>query len=76
MKRSDAVRMLCAIINTQTHRTVDNFSGDYMCTLEEAAVVLKKLEELGMSPPPHSKALLANGLEVRLMDWESEDETK
>lgn len=58
MKRSDMVRLLCAIINVQTHKTIDKFSGDYMCTLEEADIVLKKIEELGMAPPPVASVTL------------------
>ncbi len=55
MKRSEMVRMLCAIINLNTHKTIDEFSGDYLCTLEEASIVLKKLENLGMLPPDQNK---------------------
>ena len=52
MKRSDAVRLLTAFINLNTHKTIDEFSGDYMCSLEEGSKVLSFLEKQGILPPP------------------------
>lgn len=45
------IRLLTAVINLHTHKTIDAFSGDYLCTLEEGETVLNFLEKQGMAPP-------------------------
>lgn len=51
MKRSEMVRLLTAYCNLNTFKTVDEFSGDYLMTLEEGESLLSFLEERGMLPP-------------------------
>lgn len=79
MKRSE---MLTQIKDELKHELWGYFSknSEHDDALVEAGVdindlaekILVRIEQAGMTPPPHSKATLANGLEVRLNNWEPE----
>jgi hypothetical protein len=58
MEKSEMIRLLTAFCNFHTFKTIDEFSGDYMMTLEEGEKVLAFLESLGMKPPSYRKTVL------------------
>jgi hypothetical protein len=52
MRKDDMIRLLTAYCNFNTFKTVDEFSGDRMMTLEEGEQLLNWLQnKMGMKPP-------------------------
>ncbi len=83
MKRSDMARLLTAFVNLKCCKTVDDFSGDRLMTLEEGANLLAYIErymKLDYVEEFDTEARDEHGDFItdlmRITDWEPEDEKK
>jgi hypothetical protein len=51
MTRKEFIRLVTAFINLNCNKTRDEFSGDYLMTLEDTDKLVTFQEKLGMQPP-------------------------
>lgn len=71
MKRSEAIRLIMAYCNLNTFKTLDDFSGDYLMTINECSNLVNFLTEVvGMLPPEIDKMI--EGHQCTINEWEPE----